>query len=243
MATSPSCPATAGAAGTAVPPRTEDPEIIQPNTAAAALLDDLAAAAVHEKQHASAASRYNAKKDWTQILNTQKHGNVPQPQEASNVIEFNNIRPYDMLPVGYHEYPVLQKVAEFGRPFNGLVISIGLNQLERTEVGVVSGFLRTLLQSSDFACMPSSDEFLIVSYNVDGEEAQRRLATVAERLWDFQLRVMGAINVQFAWGGKESTGDSLNDVVAAAVDQMRETRAARRNGGTVVALPNIAHAV
>jgi hypothetical protein len=199
--------------------------------------------ATFERQDNPSAPKPASKKDWSQILNTQKHGNVPQPQEASNVIEFNTIRPFDVLPAGYQEYSVLQKVAECGKPFNGLIISIGLNQLERSEVGVVSGFLRSLLQSSDFACMPSQDEFLIVSYSVEGDEAQRRLAAVAERLWDFQLRVMGTINVQFAWGGRESKGERLNDAVAAAVDQMHETRLSRRNASSVVALPHIAHAV
>jgi hypothetical protein len=33
--------------------------------------------------------------------------------------------------------------------------------------------------------------------------------------------------VQFSWGAKESHDESLNDVVAAAMDQMQETRRSR----------------
>jgi hypothetical protein len=108
-----------------------------------------------------------------------------------------------------------------------LAISIGMNPMDRMQVGLVTGYLRSLLEVRDFGCMTGSHEFLMVCNQVEGEVAQRRLSAVAEKLWDFQLRSMGSMPVQFSWGAKESHDESLNDVVAAAMDQMQETRRSR----------------
>jgi hypothetical protein len=165
-----------------------------------------------------------------------------------NVIEFRSNEPAQ-LPAGLFDYNLLQKQASEGKTFNGLVVSIGMNAMDRQNVGIVHGFLGSLMDATDFACWSDTDQFLLVCSDLSGDAAQRRLARITEKLWDFQLRSMGSLNIQFAWGGKEGRGgaERLNDVVAAAIEQMHETRDARRNrmpaGSAPSNVPSIAQAV
>jgi len=172
------------------------------------------------------------RKNWSEILKSQKHGQAESAEAAAaagvnNLIQFSTLRGADGLPAGYHDYAVLQRLAASGQAFTGLVIAIGTNALDRMQVGLVGGFLRSLLDEKDFGCLSGSHEFVLICPNLDGEGSQRRLASVAEKLWDFQLRSMGSIDVQFAWGGKEARNENLNEAVAAAIDQMQETRRSR----------------
>ncbi|BDC48469.1 hypothetical protein F183_A07850 [Bryobacterales bacterium F-183] len=186
-----------------------------------------------------------SKKNWNQILTAHKGGNAAPASAPSaaaahspaspngNVIEFRELRINEpaQLPAGLFDYSVLQKQAAEGKTFNGLIVSIGMSPVNREHVGIVHGFLGSLMDATDFACWSDSDQFLLVSSDISGDAAQRRLARITEKLWDFQLRSMGSLNIQFAWGGKEGRGSAerLNDVVASAIEQMRETRDARRN--------------
>lgn len=186
-----------------------------------------------------------SKKNWNQILSAHKGGSaVPAARPVApaaaaaaasvpgtgNVIEFRSTEPAQ-LPAGLFDYAVLQKQASEGKTFNGLAVSIGMNAVDRQNVGIVHGFLGSLMDATDFACWSDTDQFLLVCSDLSGDAAQRRLARITEKLWDFQLRSMGSLNVQFAWGGKEGRGgaERLNDVVASAIEQMHETRDARRN--------------
>jgi hypothetical protein len=198
------------------------------------------------------------RKDWSRILTSRKHEqNEAQPQHPAdsatvaaaaaaaaanaagsgdkNLLQFVPAVVVDeasVLPAGFHDYSVLRKAAAAGASLQGMVVSIGLNQLESAQMAEVSRFVQSLLEPSDFGCQSGSDEFVVVCL-ADAMSAQRRLSAIAERLWDFQLRSMGQLNVQFAWGGMEARSvDKLNDVVASAIDQMTETRRARR-GSTV----------
>ncbi len=175
-----------------------------------------------------AGSSAETRKNWSEILNAHKHGRTyAEESGVNNLIPFDKIRNQEGLPAGYHDYSVLQRIAGCGQMFTGLAISIGTNPLDRQQVGLVGGFLRSLLGASDFGCLSGNHEFVMVCPGIEGEAAQRRLAGVAEKLWDFQLRSMGSIHVQFSWGGKEGRNASLNEAVAAAVDQMQETRRSR----------------
>ena len=182
-------------------------------------------ASMPSERSAGAAS---ARKNWNELLKMHKRGGEQAEENGvNNLIPFEAFRQLDSLPGGYHDYAVLQRVAASGQRFTGLAISIGMNPMDRMQVGLVTGYLRSLLEVRDFGCMTGSHEFLMVCNQVEGEIAQRRLAAVAEKLWDFQLRSMGSMPVQFSWGAKESHNESLNDVVASAIDQMQETRRAR----------------
>lgn len=169
-----------------------------------------------------------ARKNWNELLKMHKRADDSAEENGvNNLIPFEALRQLDSLPGGYHDYSVLQRVASSGQRFTGLAIAIGMNPMDRMQVGLVTGYLRSLLEVRDFGCMTGSHEFLMVCNQVEGEIAQRRLSAVAEKLWDFQLRSMGSMPVQFSWGAKESHDESLNDVVAAAMDQMQETRRSR----------------
>ena len=185
-----------------------------------------------------------SKKNWNQILSAHKGGHgapastVATPAAAAaasapstgNVIEFRSNEPAQ-LPSGLFDYSVLQKQASEGKTFNGLVVSIGVTSYDRENVGIVHGFLGSLMDATDFACWSDNEQFLLVCSDLSGDAAQRRLARITEKLWDFQLRSMGSLDIQFAWGGKEGRGgaERLNDVVASAIEQMCETRDARRH--------------
>jgi hypothetical protein len=181
-----------------------------------------------------------ARKDWSRILTNRKHEEPPPAavsEEQDNLIRFEApgrvpvVEESKSLPVGFHD-SVLRKAAASGMSLQGMVVSIGLNQLDGSQMSEVSRFVQSLLEAGDFGCQSGSDEFVLVCPG-DGPASQRRLSGIAERLWDFQLRSMGQLNVQFAWGGMEARAtDRLNDAVASAIDQMTETRRARR-GSTV----------
>ena len=183
----------------------------------------------------------DARKDWSRILTSRKREALAPataaPATDDNLIQFEPIRVPEVeeirvLPAGFHDYSILRKAAASGASLQGMVVSIGLNQVDSGQLSEVSTFIRTLLEPEDFGCQSGSDEYVLVCL-ADGQAAQHRLSAIAEKLWDFQLRSMGQLNVQFAWGGMEARPtDKLNDVVASAIDQMTETRRARR-GSTV----------
>ena len=193
------------------------------------------------------------KKDWSRILSTKKQQQEAPVVEAapaadvemaaasiSNLLHFDAVRgPVTVedsgLPAGFHDAAILRKAAELGKVADGMVVSIGLNQMDRAQMVEVSQFVQSLLQPADFGCQSGSDEFVLVC-STESQSAQRRLSDIAERLWDFQLNSMGTLNVQFAWGGMEARGhEKLSDVVATAVDQMTETRRARRSSTVRIA--------
>ena len=144
------------------------------------------------------------------------------------------------LPPGMHHHDVLVKRLATPEPFSGVVVSIGINdypaQLENAGVegmselmisveSMISGLLRA---GVDFGCRSSDDEFLLIYPKEHGAEAQRRLAAISERLWNFQLRSMSSASVLFCWGAVEVQGESLADSVASASERMHQTKRNRK---------------
>ena len=138
------------------------------------------------------------------------------------------------LPEGMHDYSVLERAMATGKAFRGLVISVGVSDIDGrgTTNGdatkSVSFFIRGLLSARDFACRSAEDEFLLICPGLEGAEAQRRLNQVAEQLWDYQLRGASTWSILFSWGGVDVYQQRLADAIAMATERMNQTRRGRK---------------
>ena len=136
------------------------------------------------------------------------------------------------MPRGMIDQGILRRVLSVGRPFSGVAISIAMNEDEtgrRTEGHMewVCAYIAGLLNDHEFACRTGKEEFLIVCPGAQGFEAQQRLNDVSERLWEFQLRGIGAHSVRFNWGGVEVQNQPLAYAIASATERMRVTKRMR----------------
>jgi len=134
------------------------------------------------------------------------------------------------LPIGMIQPALLEKWLESEQRFTGLVVSIGVNEGDssmwhsRGLMQSLATYIAGLLKARDYACRTSYDEFLIVCPGEQGPQSQRRLNHISERLWDYQLRGMGASSILFSWGGVQVQDQPLAEAVASAADRMRETK-------------------
>jgi len=162
----------------------------------------------------------------------------PQP-EASEVSQPPETQKAP-LPGGVQESAVLSRLLEVNDTFNGVAVSIGINDFEALRERLASAgdageamtpvqkLIDSMLRPEDFACQFTDDEFVLLFPGESGSAAQRRLFQVSEKLWDFQLRSLGQLAVMFSWGGLEVPNDSLSSAVAAARERMYQTRRNRR---------------
>ena len=139
-----------------------------------------------------------------------------------------------VLPAGMHDDAVLDRAIATGKPFRGLVVSVGVNDVEGRSANhpdlmhSIGFFIRGLIVENEFACRTGEAEFLIVCPGLQGFAAQRRLNQIAEQLWDYQLRGISTWSIVFSWGGADVHHQSLSDAVAMANEQMNDTRRGRR---------------
>ncbi|MGA2182534.1 MAG: hypothetical protein ABSH47_05845 [Bryobacteraceae bacterium] len=138
------------------------------------------------------------------------------------------------LPAGMHDHAVLDRAIATGKPFRGLVVSVGVNDVEgpstrNTDLMQSIGFfIRGLIGEKEFACRTGEAEFLIVCPGVEGSGAQRRLNQIAEQLWDYQLRGVSTWSILFSWGGAEVQHQRLAEAIAIANERMYQTRRGRK---------------
>jgi hypothetical protein len=139
-------------------------------------------------------------------------------------------RPEPALPAGFQDGFVLTRLVESRLPVSGLVVSIGASagQDMNRSLPAVRGLIQSLIGSKDFAAQSGKDEFLLIYPGERGASAQRQLTLIAEQLWDFQLRRMGELSIQFSWGGVEVRSESIDEAIASATERMQETRRNRR---------------
>jgi hypothetical protein len=140
------------------------------------------------------------------------------------------------LPTGIHDGYILSRLVESRRPISGLVVSIGISAAKEQAPGAahresapaaVRTLIRSLLGPHDFAAASAPDEYLLIFPQERGAAAQRRLAEIAQKLWDFQLRMLGQAAILFSWGGVEVRGESIDEAIQSASDRMQETRRTR----------------
>jgi len=117
--------------------------------------------------------------------------------------------------------------------FTGLVVSIGLNE---PDDGVwrgeglyqsITNFVSSVLGPGDYGCRTAIDEFLVISPGKQASGAQNHLNLIADRLWDFQLRGIGACAILFSWGGATVDGQSLSNAITSATQRMRQAKQPR----------------
>jgi hypothetical protein len=140
------------------------------------------------------------------------------------------------LPAGIHEGYVLSRLVQSRRPISGLVVSIGISTTREQAPGIacrdsipaaVQNLIWSLLGPHDFACASATDEYLLIFPDAQGAGAQRRLGEIAQKLWDFQLRMLGQAAILFSWGGVEVRGESIDEAIQSASERMEETRRTR----------------
>ncbi len=142
-----------------------------------------------------------------------------------------------------HDHAILDRAAATGKPFRGLVIAVGVNDVEGRPahnndlMQSIGFFVRSLLAEKEFACRNGEAEFLIVCPGIEGLDAQRRLNHIAEQLWDYQLRGVSTWSILFSWGGMDVHHKPLSDAIAAASEQMYQTRRGRRTVSVESARP------
>jgi hypothetical protein len=133
-------------------------------------------------------------------------------------------------PRGMIQPPVFEELLKSEAPFTGLVVSIGINDSDSSMwhsqglMQSVGSYIAGLLRESDFSCRTSFDEFVMVCRGEQGAESQRRLNHVSERLWDYQLRGIGACSILFSWGGVQVQDQALAEAIASATERMRQTK-------------------
>jgi GGDEF domain-containing protein len=144
------------------------------------------------------------------------------------------------LPAGFHDRSVLNSFLQSSDVLTGVVVAIGINDyphhteklghapmqdLMRNVEQMIGGMLRPNL---DFGCRSTDDEFILVFVNEVGSDAQRRLSTISERLWNFQLRSLSNFSVLFSWGAVEVQNETLADAAASASERMYQTKRNRK---------------
>ena len=139
-----------------------------------------------------------------------------------------------ILPAGMHDRSVLDRALATGKPFRGLVVAIGVNDVEgRTTrnndlMQSIGFFIRGLLGEKEFACRTGDAEFLILCPELEGPDAQQRLNHIAEQLWDYQLRGASTWSILFSWGGVDVHSQRLAEAISEATGQMNQTRRGRK---------------
>jgi hypothetical protein len=144
------------------------------------------------------------------------------------------------FPAGLHTGETLEALLKEQAKMEGLVLLVGVNNYEKLKAGreaarqaaaeSVAGLMRTVVGAKGFAAPRGEAEYVIVFPGETGAEAYRRVRQVTERLWDYQLRSLAQDAVtftSFSWGTAEVISESLSDAIAAAAEQMNETRRMR----------------
>jgi hypothetical protein len=139
------------------------------------------------------------------------------------------------IPGGFFDAAALESLVSRHGVFQGLVVVVNvatrgeLKQESRPHyerlMSSVTRTIRSLGRDQDFTARSAEDEFVLIFPRETGTLAQRRMQQVSERLWDFQLRALGAYSVLFSWGAEESANETLASLIESAREQIREAKA------------------
>jgi len=135
------------------------------------------------------------------------------------------------IPSGVYRYPALGYVLAKEAPFSGVVIHIAVNDVPGYE-GVPAGtaqFFASLAEERDFGCHVGGDEFLLICPEPDAAAANRRLRSILEKLWTFQLSAGPDLPVLFSWGAAEAREERLVDAATNATEKMLQTKRQRQS--------------
>ncbi len=144
---------------------------------------------------------------------------IPQPELA--------------VPAGHFEAQGLKDLLAARGVFHGLVVLIRVvanGDLAPRECPELARLLNSvgrtvslLRRAEDFSCRSAEDEFVLIYPRETGPQAQRLIGRVKERLYDLQLRTLGAFSARFVWGAAESASDAqLADLLSTAHAQAHD---------------------
>jgi len=162
-----------------------------------------------------------------------------EPKQMPQLVSMPSV-PELRLPPGYHDRTVFTRHLHSHDVLTGVVAAIGINDYthhnEKMGIGPMADLMRSvenmvagmLRPGVDFGCRSNDDEFILVFPNETGADAQRRLTTISERLWNFQLRSLTSFSVFFSWGAVEVQGETLADAAASASERMYQTKRNRK---------------
>jgi hypothetical protein len=184
-------------------------------------------------------------RDWSQLLSVRRPAPVSmkesrKAQHAAGLLDavmaathsaVSSASAEPALPAGFQDGFVLTRLVESRQPVSGLVVSVGATSLQSEDASTLANvrkLIQSLLGSNDFAAQSGNDEFLLIYPGERGAQAQRKLSQIAEQLWDFQLRSMGTMSIQFSWGGVEVRSETIDEAIASATERMQETRRGRK---------------
>src|SRR5271165_4889342 len=149
-------------------------------------------------------------------------GKVPQASRLSS----------DVVGPAVQDGTLLSRMLAGHQPYTGLVICISVKDMEEKVINnKVTSFLTELARPSDLLCRPSKDDFVLLCPDERGSDSRRRLGSISQQLWAYQLRNLSNFSVQFSWGSETAWRARLSDALEAARDNMattRRTREARR---------------
>src|SRR5271165_7177848 len=149
-------------------------------------------------------------------------GKVPQASRLSS----------DVVGPAVQDGTLLSRMLAGHQPYTGLVTCISVKDMDEKVINnKVTSFLTELARPSDLLCRPSKDEFVLLCPDERGSDSRRRLGSISQQLWDYQLRNLSNFSVQFSWGSETAWRARLSDALEAARDNMattRRTREARR---------------
>ena len=142
------------------------------------------------------------------------------------------------IPVGMQTREVLDGLLATPGVVSGVVVAVGINdykQLQSTHsksafedlMRSVENLVGSMTVNKGFATRRNEDEYLLVFPHDSGAAAQRLLTQISERLWDFQLRSLGSFSILFSWGAVEVVSEQLSEAIAAANEQMYQTKRTR----------------
>ncbi len=166
---------------------------------------------------------------WERLISSQPKRNLLSSAEVEPEPKAEP-EPIDKTPPGMIQQPALEQMLESEARFTGLVVSIGINDSDSSMwhspglMQSVGNYIAGLLRENEYSCRTAYDEFLMVCGGEQGAESQRRLNHISERLWDFQLRGIGACSILFSWGGVQVQDRPLAEAVASATERMRQTK-------------------
>jgi GGDEF domain-containing protein len=143
------------------------------------------------------------------------------------------------IPAGVQQRTVLEQLLPAKEVFNGLAVSIGVVDFNalvsangkpavEAHLEQVQKVLEGLIEGHDMLCRSADDEWLLLFPGETAAQAQERLRGVSERIWDFQLRSLGALSVFFTWGAAEGIDDPLMQPVQRAREEMLQMQRSRR---------------
>lgn len=194
---------------------------------------------VRKEQQARAMAR-KADDAGSAVKDTPAIEHLVREEHAAGPVKVN--KPRVALPAGFHGRDMLSSLLKESKKISGVVVSLGINDAAvhgaklgdagmKELVEAVEGMLQGMLRAGvDFGCCSSEEEYLLVFQDEHGVEAQRRLTTISELLWGFQLRSVPTASSFFAWGAVEVMNEPVADAVASASERMHQ---ARRNRKTI----------